>query len=75
MLFRSDRLGATRLLRALESNAGLAHGALAVHGGELVMVDTLMLKDADPGEVEASISYLAETADRYEKILFDTDEH
>ena len=30
------------------------------------MVDTLILADADPGEVEATLDYLATTADDYE---------
>ena len=40
-----------------------------------MMVDTLMLSDADPGEVEASIRYLAQTADYYERVIFETDDH
>jgi hypothetical protein len=39
------------------------------------MIDTLMLEDADAAEIEASIGYLAETADYYEKVLFGTDEY
>jgi hypothetical protein len=37
------------------------------------MVDTLMLADADPGEVRATLSYLAETADYYERTMFGPD--
>ena len=68
-------LGEERMVLALQINARLAHGALALRDGELVMIDTLMLKDADPAEVEASLSYLALTADYYEKMLFGTDDH
>jgi hypothetical protein len=39
------------------------------------MTDTLMLRDADSSEIEASIGYLAETADYYEKTLFETDQY
>jgi hypothetical protein len=46
-----------------------------VRDGELIMATTLLLKDADAPEIEASIAYLAETADYYEKTLFGTDEH
>jgi hypothetical protein len=60
---------------ALRINARLAHGALAVRDDALVMIDTLMLEDADAAEIEASIGYLAETADYYEKVLFGTDEY
>ena len=71
----SDGLGAERLALALQVNARLAHGALAVRDGELVMTDTLILADADPGELSATLRYLAETSDYYEKILFGSDEH
>jgi hypothetical protein len=64
-----------RLSLALQINARLAHGALAVLDGELIMTDTLMLKDAGAPEIEATISYLADTADYYEKTLFGTDKH
>ena len=39
------------------------------------MTDTLLLNDADTDEIAASFSYLAETADYYERQLFGTDEH
>ena len=68
-------MSAVRLTVALRINAELAHGALAVHEDHLVMTDTLMLRDADPSEIEASIGYLAETADYYEKTLFETDRY
>ncbi|MCP4036772.1 MAG: YbjN domain-containing protein [bacterium] len=74
-------IGGTRDLRprqleqALRANMSLAHGALALHGDELCMTDTLLLEESDPGEIEATVSYLAEMADYYEQILFGTDEH
>ncbi len=68
-------LSTERLALALQVNARLVHGALAVRDGELIMTQTLMLHDADPGEVRASVGYLAETADYYEKIFFGTDEN
>ncbi|UCE85102.1 MAG: hypothetical protein JSU66_12195 [Deltaproteobacteria bacterium] len=70
-----DGMDARRLVAALRINARLAHGALAVRDDALVMIDTLMLEDADAAEIEASIAYLAETADYYEKVLFGTDEY
>jgi hypothetical protein len=39
----------------------------------LVMVDTLILSDADPAEIEATVGYLAETADYYERTMFGPD--
>jgi hypothetical protein len=66
-------VGEARLARALRWNAELAHGAFAVRDDDLVMTDTLLLADADEGELEASLAYLAETADRYERLLFEDD--
>lgn len=70
-----ENMTPVRLTIALRINAELAHGAFAVKNDHLVMVETLMLDDADPGETEAAIRYLAETADYYEKAIFETDEH
>ena len=70
-----DGMNAVRLTVALRINAELAHGCLAVHEDHLVMTDTLMLRDADSAEIEASIGYLAETADYYEKTIFETDRY
>jgi len=64
-----------RLTIALRINAELSHGAFAMRDDELIMVDTHMLGCADPKEIEASIRFLAETADYYEKAIFETDEH
>ncbi len=68
-------LSAERLALALQINARLAHGALAVREGDLIMTDTLLLKDSDAAEIQACLGYLAETADYYEKTLFGTDDH
>ena len=68
-------LSSIRLTIVLRINAELAHGCLAVKNDDLVMTDTLMLRDADYGEIEASINYLAETADHYEKTIFETDQY
>jgi len=67
------RIRADRLATALNINFGLPHGSLAVKDDMLVMVDTLILSDADPGEVQATLSYLAETADYYERTMFGPD--
>ena len=70
-----DGMSAVRLTVALRINTELAHGCLAVHEDHLVMTDTLMLRDADSAEIEASIGYLAETADHYEQTFFETDRY
>ena len=70
------KLTPVRLTIALRINAELAHGAFAVKDDHLMIVDTLMLDDAEfHGEVEASIRYLAQTADYYERVIFETDDH
>ena len=71
----AESIDPARLSSALRMNYHLAHGAFALKDDELVMIDTLMLVDAGPIEIEASISYLAQTADYYERTLFGTDEH
>lgn len=71
----ANALAPARLALALQVNARLAHGALAVRDHDLIMTETLLLADADPGEIRASLEYLAETADYYEKIFFGTDTH
>jgi hypothetical protein len=72
---KTENLTPVRLTIALRINCELAHGAFAVKNDNLVMVETLMLEDADPSEIEASIRYLAETADYYEKAIFEQDVH
>jgi hypothetical protein len=69
------RLDRDRLVVALETNAALAHGALAIQSGQLCMTDTLMLDASTAEEIEASIDYLSRHADEYERSLFGTDEH
>ena len=64
-----------RLTIALRINAELAHGAFAVRDDELIMVDTHLLDRADAKVTETAIRCLAETADYYEKAIYETDEH
>ncbi len=71
----TERIRAGRLQFALEINFSLPHGSMAVEADQLVMVDTLILADADPGEIEASLEYLATTADHYEASIFGPDVH
>ena len=61
--------------RCLEENARLCYGAFALKEGQLVMMDTQLVQDADPMEVGASISNLAAYADRYERDLFGVDKY
>lgn len=68
-------LNEARLLAALRLNARLHLGAIAVDGAAVVMLNTLRLHDADADEVRASVLYLAQRADEFERALFGRDEH
>lgn len=68
-------IDAARLTQGLRVSFGLAHGALALRDDQLVIVDTLVARDADPGEIRAVVRYLAETADHFERTMFGVDEH
>ena len=69
----AEDLPEMRLKSALSLNFNMPHGALALNEGMLVLTDTFLLRDADEGEVAASLRYLAETADRYEKEIYGQD--
>lgn len=67
------RIKPEKLVYALEMNFKMPYGSMAVHDGTLVVVDTLMVADADESEIESAIAYIAETADRYEASMFGPD--
>jgi hypothetical protein len=69
------RVEPLRLVGALRINFGLPHGALAIRGDDLVMVDTVQPGRTEASELEASVRYLAETADRFERTMFGPDAH
>ena len=71
----AEGLGPERLELALQVNARLAHGALALRDGQLVMSDTALVADLDETQLRTAIAYLARTADDYERIFYDADEH
>ena len=71
----ANGLSRARLGVALGLNAAIPHGAFAMRDDDLVMTDTLLLANLGPGELEASLRYLAETADRNELEIFGTDDH
>jgi hypothetical protein len=70
----SDHIEPLHLTTALRLNYGLPHGALALRDNQLVLVDTLLGDEPDEDEIEAVVSYLAETADHFERTMFGTDE-
>ncbi len=71
----TNQIDSTRLNTALSLNFRLPHGALAIHENDLVMVDTLMLREAGPDAISTAFAYLAETADHYEETIFGHDVH
>jgi hypothetical protein len=68
-------IGLEQLQLALETNARLAHGALAIIDRHLCMTDTLIVASADSAHIAAAVEYLARQADEYERTVFGTDEH
>ena len=70
-----EHINALRLITALRLNFGLPHGAMAVRGSDLVIVDTLMVSHSDPQEIASMLNYLGETADHFEKSIFGPDHH
>lgn len=69
----TKRIKPERLVHALEMNFSMPHGSMAVKDGMLVLVQTLMLAEADDDEVDQSVTFLAETADHYERSMFGPD--
>ena len=70
----SEHIEPLHLNTALRLNYGLPHGALALREDRLMLIDTMLADDPDPEEIEAVVSFLAETADHFERTLFGTDE-
>jgi hypothetical protein len=71
----ADSMTHEELASALRSNADIAHGALAIREGELVLVDTLLIQGLDSAALAAAIEFLATSADNTERVAFGTDAH
>ena len=69
----SDRITPEAMRGALSLNFRLPYGAFATNGEELVIVETLPL-GTEPSAVAAAVRFLAQQADRYESLMFRTDE-
>lgn len=69
------KLDERRMRAALRLNANMRFGAFAINGEDFAVVDTFLLADADKAEVRDSLLFLAQTADRYEQIVFGTDDN
>lgn len=75
MIGEAKGMSYEQMKQALRANMNLAHGALALHHDELCLTETLSLDEAEAGEIESAVEFIADLADMYEKILFGTDRH
>ncbi|MBI3269757.1 MAG: hypothetical protein HYZ53_12095 [Planctomycetes bacterium] len=64
-----------RALMALKMNATLRYGAFAIDKDNLILADTHLLDSFNPEQKVQSILYVAEQADRFERLLFKEDRH
>ncbi len=68
-------LSEIQLNAVLGLNFSLAYGALAIAGDDLVMVDTFLLEGLCHDQLASAMTFIAETADRYEREIYHTDVH
>ena len=68
-------LTATQLSALLGLNFSLAFGSLASYENDLVMTDTLLLRESSVDQLAYAIRFLAETSDGYEKQIYGTDRY
>ncbi|MBI5369275.1 MAG: YbjN domain-containing protein [Planctomycetes bacterium] len=71
----ADILQGDRPMMALRMNATLRYGAFAVEKDHLVIADTHLLEGLNSEQKVRSMVYLAEQADRFEKMLLGKDQH
>ncbi len=64
-----------RARMALELNAKMPHGCLAIEGGHLVVTATRPLKTTTPESSAVAVKYLAKQADTYERLIYSSDQH
>jgi hypothetical protein len=69
----ADNFSQQKLRSALELNASLLYGALAIFEGQVVLTDSVPLGRADTAEASDALRYIARMADAYEKMLFGLD--
>src|SRR5262245_10730638 len=75
MIGDSEKVDDKRARMALELNAKLPHGCLAIEGGHLIVTETRPLKTTTPESSAAAVKYLARQADTYERLIYASDEH
>ncbi len=66
-------LSAIQINAVLGLNSSLAYGALAMSGDDLIMVETMLLQGDCHDQLARAMSFMAETADRYEREIYHTD--
>tara|TARA_R110001592_G_scaffold363393_1_gene687342 strand:+ start:203577 stop:203960 length:384 start_codon:yes stop_codon:yes gene_type:complete len=70
-----NKLTETQLSALLGLNFSLTFGALASFGEDLVMTETLLVRDAVQDHLAYAVRFLAETSDGYEKQIYGTDRY
>ncbi|MBI3099823.1 MAG: hypothetical protein HYY93_16550 [Planctomycetes bacterium] len=71
----ADSLSLQQTNAALGMNAHMRFGAFAIDSGNLCLVDSYLLRDADPDEVAESVRFLGRQGDFCEKYVYRQDKH
>lgn len=71
----ASRLSVQQLQYAMGMNAHMRYGAFAIDGKNLCLVDSHLLRDADPDQVAESVRFLGRRADFCEEYVYKTDAH
>lgn len=69
----ADDFNEHRLRSAMEVNASLNYGSLAIFEGDVVLTANVSMGRTDIGETAEAILYMTRMADTYEKLLFGLD--
>lgn len=75
MIGDAGKVDDRRARMALELNAKMPHGCLAIEGGHLVVTATRPLKTTTPESSAVAVRYLAKQADTYERLIYSNDDH
>src|SRR5262245_50333933 len=75
MVGDADSIDGNRSKMALELNARMPHGCLAIHSGHLVVTDTRPLNTTTPETSAVAVKYIAQQADTYERLIYSSDKH
>ena len=75
MIGQAGKIDDSRARMALELNAKMPHGCLAIEGGHLIVTGTRPLNTTTPESSAVAVRYLAKQADTYERLIFSGDSH